>query len=227
MMSSVIHQTRRTRIKICGLTQVDNARDVIAEGADAIGLVFYPKSPRYVTPEAAAKLLSVFPPFVMSVGLFVNASEEFLRETLHAAPVDLLQFHGDEDAQQCHALASAVNRPFVRAFRVKPDTTSEDLLECEASYRTASPLFRGLLLDTFVDGFGGSGKGFDWSVIPENLAPRVVLSGGLSVQNATESVTQLRPFAVDISSGVESAKGVKDIAKVRAFIAAIRLGDAQ
>lgn len=216
-----------TKIKICGITRLDDLHCVLQAGADAVGFVFYPASPRYVPPEWASALLAAMPPFVTSVGLFVNVQLAQLQAVLARAPVQLLQFHGDESAQECHHLASAVNRPFIRAYRVKPDTSGEDLLECEALYRAASPLFQGLLLDTFVDNFGGSGKVFDWSLIPKELAPRVVLSGGLSVQNATEAVSRVRPFAVDISSGVELAKGVKDAAKVRAFIDAVRLADNQ
>ncbi|MFZ6850080.1 phosphoribosylanthranilate isomerase [Undibacterium sp. RuRC25W] len=215
----------RTRIKICGLTTVDDVRMVAAAGADALGFVFYPPSPRYVTPEHASQLLGVIPPFVISVGLFVNISEADLVAVIAQAPVQLLQFHGDETPEQCASLAAAVNRPFLKAFRVRTDTTSQDLLECAAAYRAASPLFHGLLLDTFVEGYGGSGKVFDWSLIPKELAPRVVLSGGLSVHNATGAVSQVRPFAVDISSGVELIKGVKDEIKVRAFIDAVRQAD--
>lgn len=222
-----MNMNRRTRIKICGLTSAEDVRVVAGAGADAVGFVFYPPSPRFVTPEAAALLLQELPPFVMSVGLFVNASEEELRATIAKTPIQLLQFHGDETAGQCHQLASSVNRPFIRAFRVKPDTSAVDLLECENEYRAASPLFAGLLLDTFVDSFGGSGKVFDWSLIPKELAPLVVLSGGLNVQNATDAVRRVRPFAVDISSGVELTKGIKDIVKVRAFIDAVRLADNQ
>ena len=217
----------RTRIKICGLTRHDDVACAISAGADALGFVFYPPSPRYILPAEAQKLLQILPPFVVSVGLFVNVNEQELKAVLADAPVQLLQFHGDETPEQCSQLAASVNRPFIRAFRVKPDTSPEDLLECERDYRTASPLFNGLLLDTFVDGFGGSGKVFDWSLIPKELAPRVVLSGGLSVHNATGAVSQVRPFAVDISSGVELAKGVKDEVKVRAFIAAVREADNQ
>ncbi|MFZ6678212.1 phosphoribosylanthranilate isomerase [Undibacterium sp. Tian12W] len=217
----------KTRIKICGLTRAEDVRFVVASGADALGFVFYPPSPRYVGPEVAGALLSEIPPFVMSVGLFVNIDEAGLQDVISKAPVQLLQFHGDETPEQCASLAASVNRPFIRAYRVKADTRSEDLLECEQSYRNASPLFSGLLLDTHVDGYGGSGKVFDWSLIPKELAPRVVLSGGLSVQNATGAVSQVRPFAVDISSGVEAAKGIKDEASVRAFIAAVRLADNQ
>ena len=216
---------KKTRTKICGITRLEDLRAVVDAGADALGFVFYPPSPRYLTPEAAALLIAAMPPFVTSVGLFVNTNIEELQAVIKLAPIQLLQFHGDESAQECHRLASAVNRPFIRAFRVKPDTSAADLLECEAEYQAASPLFQGLLLDTFVDSFGGSGKVFDWSLIPKELAPRVVLSGGLSVQNATDAVVGVRPFAVDISSGVELSKGVKDAAKVRAFVQAVRLAD--
>ena len=219
--------SKKTRIKICGITRSEDVRAVVAAGADAVGFVFYPASARYVTAELAAQLLQELPPFVVSVGLFVNASKSELQEVLLKAPIQLLQFHGDETPEQCHALASAVNRPFIRAFRVKPDTSAQDLIECEKTYRAASPLFNGLLLDTFVDSFGGSGKVFDWSLIPKELAPLVVLSGGLNVQNATDAVRRVRPFAVDISSGVELSKGIKDIAKVRAFVDAVRLADNQ
>ncbi len=216
-----------TKVKICGITRLEDLQSVVQAGADALGFVFYPPSPRYVAPETVSALLAATPPFVTTVGLFVNVQLEQLQTILAVAPVQLLQFHGDESAQECHQLASKVNRPFIRAYRVKPDTSGQDLLECEAEYRAASPLFQGLLLDTFVDNFGGSGKVFDWSLIPKELAPRVVLSGGLSVQNATEAVSRVRPFAVDISSGVELVKGVKDVAKVRAFIRAVRLADNQ
>ena len=218
---------KKTRIKICGITRSEDVRAAVAAGADALGFVFYPPSPRYVTAEAVAELLQELPPFVVSVGLFVNASKAELQEVLAKAPIQLLQFHGDETPEQCHALASAVNRPFIRAFRVKPDTSAQDLIECEKTYRAASSFFNGLLLDTFVDSFGGSGKVFDWSLIPKELAPLVVLSGGLNVQNATDAVRRVRPFAVDISSGVELSKGIKDMAKVHAFVEAVRLADNQ
>jgi phosphoribosylanthranilate isomerase len=215
----------RTRIKICGLTNLADVNTVVASGADALGFVFYPPSPRYVEPDVAATLLQALPPFVVSVGLFVNVTEQDLQATVKKVPLQLLQFHGDETPQQCAALAASVQRPFIKAFRVRPDTSADDLLECERSYRDASPLFNGLLLDTFVESYGGSGKVFDWSLIPKELAPRVVLSGGLSVQNVTGAVSQLRPFAVDISSGVELSKGRKDEVKVQAFIAAVYRAD--
>jgi len=216
----------RTRIKICGLTRTQDVQAVVAAGADAIGFVFYEKSPRYIAPSEVGKLIATVPPFVTTTGLFVNATENEVHAVLQAAPVSLLQFHGDETIAECAAIAKAVNRPFIRAIRVKPETSADDLIEYEAEYRAASQLFSGLLLDTFVDEYGGSGKVFDWSLIPESIAPRVVLSGGLSVQNATEAVRRIRPHAVDISSGVEAAKGIKDAKKIRAFISAVRAADA-
>jgi phosphoribosylanthranilate isomerase len=215
----------RSRIKICGLTRTEDVLAAVAEGADGLGFVFYPASPRYVTPEAAARLITLVPHEIMTVGLFVNASVEEVTRTLAIAPVALLQFHGDETPEQCAEIATAVNRPFIRAARVKPDTSGRNLLQYEQDYRAASDLFCGLLLDTHVDVYGGAGKVFDWSLIPEELAPRVVLSGGLSVQNVTGAVTRVRPFAVDISSGVELAKGIKDADKIRAFIKAVKSAD--
>jgi len=215
----------RTRIKLCGLSRVSDVDAAVAAGADAIGLVFYPPSPRYVNPQQAALLVAALPPFVSSVGLFVNASVEEITQVLESVPLSMLQFHGDESLAQCCAIAQAVNRPFMRALRVRPDTTAADLLECELAYQTASPLFSGLLLDTWVDAYGGSGKVFDWSLIPAELAHRAVLSGGLSVQNVTDAVAQVRPFAVDVSSGIEAGKGIKDAALMHAFVSAVRAGD--
>lgn len=216
----------RTRIKICGLTRIEDVRAAVAAGADALGFVFYAKSPRYVTPEQARSLIAAVPPFVTATGLFVNASEEELSKTLAVAPIGLLQFHGDETPEQCARLAERVGKPWMKAFRVKPDTTATDLLEYERLCRAASPLFSSLLLDTYVDAYGGAGKVFDWSLIPNELAPRVVLSGGLSAQNATGAVNRVRPFAVDVSSGVEREKGIKDASRITAFIDAVRAADA-
>lgn len=216
----------RTRIKLCGITREEDVRAAVAAGADALGLVFYPPSPRYVAPRRAGELLRAVPPFIATVGLFVNAGVEEVAETVASAPVSMLQFHGDESARQCAVAAAAVNRPFLRALRIGPDTAAADLLQYEADYRAASPLFRGLLLDAWSEGYGGSGKGFDWSLIPKELAPRVVLSGGLSVQNAADAIARVRPYAVDVSSGIEAGKGIKDGAKMRAFVSAVRAADA-
>lgn len=217
--------SHRTRIKLCGLTRIEDVQAAVAAGADAIGLVFYPQSPRNVSAQQAATLLAALPPFVTSVGLFVNASADEVAQVLAVAPISSLQFHGDETVAQCCAIAEAVRRPFMRALRVKPDTTAVDLLEYELAYRSASPLFSGLLLDTWVDAYGGSGKVFDWSLIPAELAHRAVLSGGLSVQNVTDAVVSVRPYAVDVSSGIEASKGVKDAAMMHAFVSAVVAGD--
>jgi len=216
---------QRTRIKICGLTREEDVQAAVAAGADAVGFVFYPKSPRYVTPQRAAELIALLPPFVTAVGLFVNASAEEVAATVATAPVGLLQFHGDETAEQCAAAAAAANRPFVRVFRVKQDTSGIELLEYETQCRASSPLFAGVLLDTFVDAYGGAGKVFDWSLVPKDLAHRAVLSGGLSVHNVTGAVASMRPCAVDVSSGVEAAKGIKDARLIAQFIAAVRAAD--
>jgi phosphoribosylanthranilate isomerase len=220
-------KNQRTRIKLCGLTRAEDVKLAVELGTDALGFVFYPPSPRAVDAKQAAQLLALLPPFVSAVGLFVNASVAEVRQTLAIAPISILQFHGDETLEQCCAIAQEVQRPFLRALRVKPDMKSADLLECEQQYRTASPYFSGLLLDTWVDSYGGSGKVFDWSLIPAELAHRAVLSGGLNVQNVTEAVTSVRPFAVDVSSGIESAKGIKDAALMHAFVSAVRAGDSQ
>ncbi|HEV7813818.1 MAG TPA: phosphoribosylanthranilate isomerase [Janthinobacterium sp.] len=217
---------QRTRIKICGLTRPGDVAAAVDCGADALGFVFYPSSPRYVTPRKAAELMSALPPFVSTVGLFVNASVDEVATAGRIAPLSTLQFHGDETPEHSARLAEAAKRPFMQVFRVKPDTTAADLLEYERLYRAASTLFSGLLLDTFVDAYGGAGKVFDWSLIPKELAPRVVLSGGLSVHNATDAVLRVRPYAVDTSSGVEASKGIKDARKIGAFIGAIRAADA-
>jgi phosphoribosylanthranilate isomerase len=217
----------RTRIKICGLTRAQDVQAAVDAGADAIGFVFYPKSPRHVTPEQAAALIALVPPFITCTGLFVNATPEEVAAVVKVAPVALIQLHGDETIAGSAAIAAACGRQFLRVFRVKPDTAPNDLLEYEEQCRAASPLFTSLLLDTYVDAYGGAGKGFDWSLVPKELAPRVVLSGGLSVHNATDAVVAVRPYAVDISSGVEASKGIKDARKIADFIAAVRAGDDQ
>ena len=217
---------QRTRLKICGITREQDLRAAVDAGADALGFVFYPKSPRHVTPQRAGELCRALPPFVGAVALFVNPTLDEVREVAAQMPLGLIQFHGDETVEQCAQIAAEVQRPFVRAYRVRPDTAPSALLECELAYRAASAWFSGLLLDTWVDAYGGAGKVFDWSLIPKELAPRVVLSGGLSVQNATDAVARVRPFAVDVSSGVEEAKGIKDARKIAAFAAAVRAADA-
>lgn len=216
---------RRTRIKICGLTRPQDVAAAVAAGADALGFVFYKDSPRYIVPEAAAGLIAQVPAFVSTVGLFVNAKMQDVAAVLAQVPLSLLQFHGDESPAECAAIAAAVRRPFIRAVRVKPDMTAADLLKYESEYQAASTLCAGLLFDTYVDSYGGSGKVFDWSLIPENIASRIVLSGGLNAQNVTDAIRQIRPHAVDVSSGVEAGKGIKDLHKIRAFIDAVHVAD--
>ncbi len=215
----------RTRIKICGLTRAEDVRAAAAAGADALGFVFYDKSPRCVDAEQASALIAQIPPFVTPVGLFVNAGAEEVAQVLAKAPLALLQFHGDESIEQCRDIAARVRRPFLRAVRVKADMRPADLVEYERQCRSSSEWFAGLLLDAFVEGYGGGGKVFDWSLIPKEIAPRLVLSGGLNAQNATEAVRQVRPWAVDVSSGVEAARGIKDAARIAAFIGAVRAAD--
>jgi phosphoribosylanthranilate isomerase len=218
--------TKQTRIKLCGLSRPEDVQTAIEAGADALGFVFYDKSARYVAPDVAAHLLRGVPPFVTTVGLFVNASPEEVARIVKVAPVSMLQFHGDETIEMCCRTAEAVNRPFIRAISIKPGMSSADLLKCDQDYRAASHLFAGLLLDTWVDGYGGGGKVFDWSLIPEELAHRVVLSGGLSEQNVAEALNSIHPYAVDVSSGIERVKGVKDGAMMRNFIHAVRRAQA-
>lgn len=204
----------RTRIKICGITRTEDLQAVLAAGADAIGLVFYPPSPRYVAPEAARALAQAVPPFVSRVGLFVNAEPQDVRETLAAVPLDVLQFHGDEDAAYC----AQFGRPYLKAARMRPGLDLLEFARCHAGAQA-------LLLDAFVEGYGGAGQSFDWSLIPPDLPLPIVLSGGLSVGNVREAVTTVRPWAVDVSSGVEVAKGIKDAKKINAFVAAVKDAD--
>lgn len=204
----------RTRIKICGLTRAEDVRAAVEAGADAIGLVFYPPSPRFVSFERAAELASLIPPFVTAVGLFVNPEAEFVNEALAHVPLQLLQFHGDETEADC----ARYGRPWIKAARVRPGV---DLVEFSACHPFAS----GLLLDAFVEGYGGGGKVFDWSLIPVGLGRPLILSGGLDPSNVGEAVRRVRPWAVDVSSGVESGKGIKDAALIAAFIAGVRHAD--
>lgn len=202
------------RVKICGLTSVADAKAAAAAGADAIGLVFYPKSPRYVPADRAAEIVAGLPPFVTVVGLFVNATPAFVQETLAQVPIGLLQFHGDEDETYCRQF----DRPFIKAARMRPGF---DLVQYAASFPTA----QAILLDAYVEGYGGAGHTFDWGLIPRELTRPIVLSGGLTVDNIGEAIRRVRPAAVDVSSGVEISKGVKDHAKIAAFIAGVRHAD--
>lgn len=200
------------RSKICGITRVEDALVAAEAGADAIGLVFYAKSPRAVTVQQARAIIAALPPFVTTVGLFVDASRCEIGEILDAVPLDLLQFHGDEAPDQCEGHG----RPYIKALRVRP---GEDIAARCADYVHA----RGVLLDTFVPGVpGGTGEAFDWSLVPEKLPKPLILAGGLTAQNVRAAIAQVSPFAVDVSGGVEAAKGIKDAEKMRAFIREVR-----
>lgn len=201
----------KTRIKICGFTRKEDLAAAIDAGADAIGLVFYPSSPRFVDLARAAELARIVPPFVTIVGLFVNADAATIRATLAAVPIHLLQFHGEEDEDFCRQF----DRPYVKAARVKPGI---DLVQYADRFRSA----QAILLDAFVEGYGGGGKVFDWTLIPAEFGMPLILSGGLDASNVTDAIARVRPAAVDVSSGVESAKGIKDAAKIREFVAAVR-----
>ena len=215
----------RTRIKLCGLSKPEDVSHAIDLGADAIGFVFYPPSPRSVSVAQALELVRDVPPFVSVVGLFVNASPEWISEVVSHIPLTLLQFHGDETPEQCEALANIAGLPWLRALRVGADTQQADLVKSALNYAAAS----GLLFDTHVEGYGGGGKVFDWSLIPAELARRAVLSGGLNAQNVSDAIHRVRPYAVDVSSGIEvaGAKGVKDHARMTAFVRAVRAADAE
>ena len=207
---------QRTRIKICGLRQEADFECAVEAGADAVGFVFYNPSPRYVSVSRAYELARRLPPFVTPVGLFVNADAELVNEAICAVPQLVLQFHGDESSRVCESFG----RPFLRAARMQ---SGFDLLDFCAVHSRA----QAILLDADVEGYGGGGKVFDWSLIPRNVALPVVLSGGLHAGNVAEGIRQVRPWAVDVSSGVESAKGIKDAAAIRRFCEAVHEADAR
>jgi phosphoribosylanthranilate isomerase len=204
-----------TAVKICGITRLEDALASILAGAHALGFVFYRPSPRYIAPAVAGAILRALPPFITTVGLFVDAPEEEVLAAVAQAPVQLLQFHGTETPEYCRRIA----RPYVKAVRMGPGV---DLLQYARDYHDA----KALLLDAYVEGLhGGSGVPFDWGRVPEHLALPIIVSGGLTAENVGEAVRRLRPCAVDVSSGVESAKGIKDAARVAAFIAGVRNAD--
>jgi len=209
-----MHQ--RTRIKICGLTREADLDAAVKAGADAVGFVFYDKSPRHVDVARAAELARRLPAFVMPVGLFVNAPASLIDAATQAIPQLLLQFHGDETPADC----AAAGRRYLRAARM---SAGFDLLDFAARYPDA----QAILLDAHVEGYGGGGKVFDWSLIPRNVPRPVVLSGGLHAGNVIEGILRVRPWAVDVSSGVEAAKGIKDAAAIRRFCEAVREADAR
>jgi phosphoribosylanthranilate isomerase len=202
----------RTRAKICGITRVEDAAAAVRAGADAIGLVFDSRSPRYVTIEKAAEIVAALPPFVAAVALFVDAEPAAVRTVLSRVQVHLLQFHGTETPEQCRLY----DLPYIKAIRME---SGVDLPALANSYTTASAL----LLDTHVPNLaGGTGQTFDWARIPRDLSRPIVLAGGLTPENVAQAVRAVRPYAVDVSSGVEKTKGVKDHDKVNAFVRALK-----
>ena len=216
----------RTRIKICGLTREADVDAAVAAGADAIGFVIYAASPRYVSPARAAELAARLPPYVTPVLLFVNESLAKVDAACALLPHALLQFHGDETPAEC----LAHGRPFVRAARIPlqapaPGEAGFDLV----NYATSVNKAQAILLDAHVEGFGGGGKTFNWSLLPPNVNAHLVLSGGLTPANVTDGILQVRPrcttLAVDVSSGVEVSKGIKSADKINQYVAAVRAAD--
>ena len=207
---------QRTRIKICGLSQEADVAAAVEAGADAVGFVLYARSPRHVSPARAGELARTLPPFVTPVCLFVNAKADDINRVLDHVPHAVMQFHGDETPAQCEA----PRRPYIRAARV---TEGFALVDFAHAFASAAAL----LLDADVQGYGGGGKAFDWSLIPPNVPLPLVLSGGLNPANVIDGVMRVRPWAVDVSSGVEASKGVKDAALIRRFCEAVREADAR
>ena len=200
------------RVKICGITRIEDALAAVVAGADAIGFVFHPASPRYVTPAQAAEIVAALPPFVTTVGLFVDAGEQRIRDTLTQVPLSLLQFHGDETQAQCRIYDLA----WIKALRVQP---GQDVAALMAGWPSAS----GILLDAWhPTQHGGTGLQFDWSLVPKASAMPIILAGGLTPANVAEAIRSTRPYAVDVSGGVEASKGVKDADKIEAFMAGVR-----
>ena len=205
----------RTAVKICGVTRIQDALAAAREGAHAIGFVFYRPSPRFIEPDAAAAIVRALPPFITSVGLFVEAGEEDVRAIAARSGVQLLQFHGAESPEFC----ARFDLPYLKALQVRPGF---DLLQYARDFHSA----KALLLDAFQEGLhGGTGAVFDWNLIPQALPLPIVLSGGLTPDNVGEAIRRVRPTAVDVSSGVEAAKGIKDARKIHAFITGVRNED--
>lgn len=205
----------RTRIKICGLTRPEDAAIASASGVDAVGLVFYPPSPRALEIEQAREICAALGPLVHVVALFVDPEPEAVESVLTRVPVSLLQFHGEESPTDCGRFA----RPWLKALRMRPGI---DLSAEAQRYAQAA----GLLLDSYRAGVpGGTGEGFDWSLVPRELTPRLVLAGGLEPDNVAAAIARLRPAAVDVSSGVEERPGRKSAARIRAFVDAVRAAD--
>lgn len=201
----------RTQIKICGITRIEDAIASVASGADAVGLVFYAKSTRYVAPETAKQICFGVGPFVTTVGLFVNEPKDNVERILKEVPLHLLQFHGDEDRQYCESF----NRPYMKAARVRSSSDVQELFK-------QHPNAVGFLLDAYVEGVpGGTGERFDWTLIPEELSNRCILAGGLNAANVADAIKTIHPLGVDVSGGVESSPGIKSSEKVQAFCRAV------
>lgn len=200
------------RVKVCGITRNEDAIAAVQCGADAIGFVFWRHSARYIDADSARRITDVIPPFVCTVGVYVDPDAVWVEETARAAKLNLLQFHGDESPEFCNQFS----QPYIKAIRVKPDT---DLLQYAARYRTA----KGLLLDTYAANMpGGTGHVFDWRLIPQQLPLPLILSGGLNPDNVVHAIQQTKPWAVDVSSGVEASKGIKDKKKIIAFMQGVK-----
>lgn len=198
----------RTRVKICGITRLEDALTAIAAGADALGFVFYPPSPRSVESTVAEAIIKQLPPFVSTVALFVNESPEQVRAVIEQTGIDLLQFHGDESPEYCNQF----ERPYFKALRMSPDI---DVVAETKRFASA----RAVLLDAYRAGVpGGTGEAFDWDRIPADLSMPLILAGGLDQHNVKQAINQVKPYAVDVSGGVEAAKGLKDSAKIISFM---------
>jgi phosphoribosylanthranilate isomerase len=207
----------RTRVKICGITRTGDAAAAAAAGADAIGLVFYPQSPRFLATERAVEIRNALPPFVQAVALFVNPDAAQVAQVIGRVHPAMLQFHGDETPAFC----AQFGVPYVKACRMRAGATGVDALEYLRPFSTAAAW----LLDSYVEEYGGVGERFDWSLAPRTRERPLILSGGLERGNVAEAIRRVRPWGVDVSSGVESAKGVKDPAKIAAFIEEVRNAD--
>lgn len=198
----------RTRIKICGITRIEDAKAAVQAGADALGLVFYAPSPRAVTLQQAQEIAAQIPPFVSITALFVNPEREEVQKILDSVRIDLIQFHGDEDESFCEQF----NRPYIKAVRVR---NPQDVVAASLRFKNSLAL----LLDSYKEGVpGGTGETFDWSNIPVDLNQPIILAGGLTADNVAQAITQTRPFAVDVSGGVEQSKGIKSASKINQFI---------
>lgn len=212
----------RTRAKICGITRVEDVHAVVNAGADAIGFVFYPPSPRSVTAEHAAQLVPAIPPYVQVVGLFVNHSADAIQDILQTVPVEILQFHGDETPEQCQAIAQQVGRRWYKAIQVKPDL---DMVAEIQRYQAAGA--SAVLLDAWHPELkGGTGHSFDWKTFPKLNIP-LILAGGLNPDNIEQAILTTQAYAVDVSGGVESAKGIKDQQLIERFMQGVHRGSAK